>query len=69
MDPEACLNEAASSLRESGSRVECAKHLTNYFQWRLSGGFQPLNGDKRAMDLLMQLGLVADTLSGSLCVD
>lgn len=66
MDPEAALREAKSELGHAECRGSCAEHLSAYFSWRLGGGFEPKNGDMRALEMLEQLGRVADTLSQAL---
>lgn len=66
MDPLVCLNEAQELIGQSNCREECAHSLEAYFRWRLSGGFEPPQGDNRAMHLLVRLGCVADTLSDAL---
>lgn len=67
MDPEAALAEAASQLSTHGNREECAWTLREYFAWRLKGGFEPHQGDERALRMLTRLGAVADTLAEALC--
>jgi hypothetical protein len=76
MDPEAALRNAKANI--GSNREEAAESLVAYFEWRLKGGFEPVaylgrvndegetepkNGDERAIDLLLALGRVADTLS------
>ena len=68
MDPEKCLIEAAELVKTG--RSECAQKLADYFDWRVHGGFEPYfcgtTGDRFYMQVLIQLGLVADTLSEAL---
>lgn len=47
MDPEAALREAKLALRRKDYE-EAAEALSNYWDWRKSGGFEPKNGDRRA---------------------
>jgi len=57
MDPLACLN-AAIEAREAGDHAVCADHLSDYFEWRAKGGFEPLvsgrKGDTVAAELTVR---------------
>ena len=67
MDPEAALVKAFEQLRgEGGDREDCAWTLRGYFEWRLKGGFEPHQGDERALRCLTRLGAVADTFREAL---
>ena len=50
MDPEACLQAAEKAIFDSDAD-EAHDHLTNYRQWRAAGGFQPEEGDSRAVTI------------------
>jgi hypothetical protein len=58
MDPAAALDEADISMAEERFDY-VATGLAAYFMWRSHGGFQPPNGDSRAIMLLEQLGAIA----------
>lgn len=59
MDPRATLRAAHDALAYADYE-QLAEHLANYFAWRISGGFQPENGDNEATNLLIALGKNAD---------
>ncbi len=50
MDPEASLENTQRSINRCDSAA-AFETLIAYYQWRLRGGFQPLNGDQRAEQL------------------
>ena len=54
MDPAATLINA--EIARVSDPEECAELLSNYFEWRLKGGFQPDGGDATAIYLLRRLG-------------
>lgn len=54
MDPQATLNNAEIAFVTD--LEECAELLAAYFEWRLKGGFQPKDGDEKALDLLRRIG-------------
>ncbi len=62
MDPKACLAQCELNLSNS-ENAEALRDLFNYFQWRLSGGFQP-SGDKGDAWALLALDTVADLMEG-----
>ena len=45
MDPKACL-ERAKILLQNGEIGDAKDSLDDYISWRVSGGFEPTNGDK-----------------------
>jgi len=54
MDPEACLNRAATALEDS-DLDECREALSDYRSWRSRGGFEPEGGDAKAKLLTQRL--------------
>lgn len=61
MDPEICLREA-DALIVSEEYQEASEKLESYFAWRLKKGFQPTDGDSRALMLMVMIGAAADEL-------
>ncbi len=53
MDPLACLNDARVCL-EDGDYEECLYHLADYWLWRERGGFEPVQGDRLAVQYAKQ---------------
>lgn len=45
MDPKACLELAADSVRDN-DKESARTHLRQYALWRNNGGFQPTGGDE-----------------------
>lgn len=54
MDPEATLRALREALNQChyGEAVEA---LNDYYRWRVRGGFEPPDGDKRADDWANEL--------------
>ncbi len=50
MDPAACLRDALEAMTE-GEKSEAFSHLSDYWNWRELGGFQPAGGDDRANEV------------------
>lgn len=50
MDPLACLERLQRSIADK-DYSDAVAALNEYYQWRLKGGFQPLNGDAVANTL------------------
>lgn len=62
MDPKACLEKALKHVQDE-EYSEATYALVDYFQWRLSGGFQPGGGDKMALAMQRKIAEVLE-LSG-----
>lgn len=50
MDPEACLSSLAEAI-EDGNPELANELIDSYLNWRVGGGFQPVDGDKRFVEL------------------
>jgi hypothetical protein len=50
MDPESCLQRAAQAIA-TADYAEARLALCDYRAWRARGGFEPIDGDRRADEL------------------
>lgn len=54
MDPQATINNLRAAIA-CGDYSEAVAALANYYEWRLAGGFEPLNGDRHVSVLASNL--------------
>jgi hypothetical protein len=54
MDPQATINQLRYAVHER-QYSRAVELLTAYYEWRIKGGFEPLNGDQRVAVLSNQL--------------